>query len=198
MPTKPEDRARQNIDRMLAEAGWVVQDRSHFNLSAELGVAIREFTMSTGAADYLLFVDETPVGNIEAKKEGETLIGVEEQSMKYRIGLAQDFPDARYPLPFSYETTGIETRFTSYLDPEPRSRLVFNFHRPETLAAWLEQVPQNASDEQNLTLRARMRRFPPLLRTGLRECQFEAITNLEQSFALNKPRALIQMTMGSG
>ena len=110
---KPEDRARQSIDRMLEDAGWVVQDRSHFNLSATRGVAIREFSMPSGAADYLLFVDELPVGTIEAKKEGETLIGVEEQSMKYRIGLARDFPDARYPLPFSYETTGIETRFTS-------------------------------------------------------------------------------------
>lgn len=198
MPTKPEDRARHNIDRMLEESGWVVQDRSHFNLSAGRGVAIRELSVKTGAADYALFVDEMPVGTVEAKKEGETLIGVEEQSMKYRIGLAQDFPDARYPLPFSYETTGIETRFTSYLDPEPRSRPVFNFHRPETLAAWLEQAPQGATDEQNMTLRARMRHFPPLLHTGLRDCQFEAITKLEQSFADNKPRALIQMTMGSG
>src|SRR5260370_5761052 len=185
MSYRPEDRARQNIDRMLEDAGWVVQDRSHFNLSARRGVAIRELSVKTGAADYALFVDEMPVGTVEAKKEGETLIGVEEQSMKYRIGLAQDFPDARYPLPFSYETTGIETRFTSYLDPEPRSRPVFNFHRPATLAAWLEQVPQNASDEQNMTLRTRMRCFPPLLLRLLRHCQFEAITNLSQSFALN-------------
>ncbi len=184
MPTRPEDRARQNIDRMLEESGWVVQDRSQFNLSAGRGVAICELSLKTGAADYALFVDEMPVGTVEAKKEGETLIGVEEQSMKYRLGLAEEFPDARYPLPFSYETTGIETRFTSYLDPQPRSRPVFTFHRPETLATWLEQCPQNASDEQNMTLRARLRRFPSLLRDGLRDCQFEAITSLEQSFAL--------------
>jgi type I restriction enzyme R subunit len=34
--------------------------------------------------------------------------------------------------------TGIETRFTSYLDPDPRSRQIFHIHRPETLAQWLE------------------------------------------------------------
>ena len=35
-----------------------------------------------------------------------------------------------------YESTGIETRFTNLLDPEPRSRRTFGFHRPETLAKW--------------------------------------------------------------
>ena len=56
MSHRPEDRARQNIDRMLQDAGWVVQDRSHFNLSAGRGVAIRELSVKTGAADYALFV----------------------------------------------------------------------------------------------------------------------------------------------
>jgi type I restriction enzyme R subunit len=105
---------------------------------------------------------------------------------------------ARDPLPFKYETTGIETRFTSSLDPQPRSRPVFAFHRPETLAEWLEQAPDGAPADENQTLRARMRRLPPLATAGLRECQVEAITHLEQSFAANRPRALVQMTMGSG
>ena len=195
---RPEDLARQKIDEMLEQAGWIVQDRNRFNLSAGRGVVIREFSMSTGAADYLLFVDEVPVGTIEAKKEGTPLIGVEEQSTKYRTGLTDTLPGARNPLPFSYETTGIETRFTSYLDPAPRSRPAFQFHRPETLARWLDQAPRDLPAEQNSTLRARLRRFPPLLPAGLRDCQFEAITNLEKSFALNKPRALIQMATGSG
>ena len=38
------------------------------------------------------------------------------------------------PLPFIYESTGVETRFTNGLDPDPRSREVFAVHRPETLA----------------------------------------------------------------
>src|SRR5438105_3041910 len=195
---KPEERARQIIDQLLEQAEWAVQDRNRFNLSASRGVAIREFSLSTGATDYLLFVDRDAVGTIEAKKVGETLIGVEEQSAKYRMGLPGGLPAARIPLPFSYETTGIETRFTSHLDPEPRSRPVFAFHRPETLAEWLVQAPEDVPNEQNDTLRARLRRLPPLPHVGLRNCQIEAITNLERSFAENRPRALIQMATGSG
>src|SRR5438105_2497935 len=195
---KPEQHARQDIDELLEQAGWSVQDRKRLNLGASRGVAIREFSVTTGAADYLLFVDREAVGIIEAKKVGQTLTGVEEQSNKYRRGLPDGLPAARLPLPFTYETTGIETRFTSYLDPEPRSRLVFSFHRPETLAEWLEQAPEDVPDEQNNTLRARLRRLPPLPTAGLRDCQVEAITKLERSFAENRPRALIQMATGSG
>ncbi len=109
---KPEEQARQKIDDLLTQAGWAVQDSDRFNLGAKRGVAVREFSMSTGATDYLLFVDREAVGTIEAKKVGETLIGVEEQSAKYRMGLPGGLPAARIPLPFTYETTGIETRFT--------------------------------------------------------------------------------------
>src|SRR5258708_7959207 len=79
---------------------------------------------------------------------GKTLVGVEEQSNKYRSGLPDDFPAARLPLPFAYETTGIETRFTSYLDPVPRSRPVFAFHWPDTLAGWLWCFPFPKSSER--------------------------------------------------
>src|SRR5256884_6490500 len=195
---KPEELARQKIDAMLAQAGWAVQDRQRLNLFASLGVAIREFSVMTGAADYLLSVDGDAVGIIEAKKEGETLTGVEEQSFKYRTAVPDNLPAARIPLPFAYESTGIETQFTSDLDPVPRSRPLFCFHRPEMLAEWLEQSPEGIPSEQDNTLHARLRRLPPLVTTGLRDCQIEAITKLDQSLALNKPRALIQMATGSG
>ncbi len=111
--------------------------------------------MRDGAADYLLFVDREAVGSVEAKKLGHTLIGVEEQSAKYGAGLPAGVRANRTPLPFAYETTGVETRFTCLLDPEPRSRPVFTFHRPETLADWLEECPPDAAEGENLTLRAR-------------------------------------------
>lgn len=195
---KPEEHARQKIDAMLAQAGWTVQDRQRLNLNASLGVVIREFSVMTGAADYFLFVDGDAVGIIEAKKEGETLTGVEEQSFKYRTAVPDNLPAARIPLPFAYESTGIETQFTSDLDPIPRSRPLFSFHQPETLAEWLDQSPDGILSEQNDTLRSRLRRLPPFVTTGLRDCQIEAITKLERSLALNKPRALIQMATGSG
>src|SRR5579863_5495064 len=163
---KPEERARQNIDDLLEQAGWVVQDRKQINMSASRGVAVREYPLLAGTADYLLIVDREVVGIVEAKSVGQTLTGVEEQSAKYRTGVPDDLPSARRELPFTYETTGIETRFTSYLDPEPRSRPEFAFHRPETLAQWLRQAPEDAPEEQNLTLRARLRRMPPLATRG--------------------------------
>ena len=138
----PEQSARLRIDSLLARAGWVVQDVSAVNLyageGATKGVAIREFPLKDGHgfADYLLYVDGKACGIIEAKKEGATLTGVEIQSARYAKGLPDALPAWRRPLPYSYESTGIETRFTNGLDPEPRARNVFAFHRPETLAAW--------------------------------------------------------------
>jgi type I restriction enzyme, R subunit len=192
---KPEELARKRIDDLLTQAGWVVQDMDNLNLSARRGIAIREFELSTGPTDYLLVVDRKAVGVVEAKKAGETLTGVEIQSTKYREGHPKHLQVARFPLPFAYETTGIETRFTSCLDPEPRSRPVFAFHRPETLAEWLTQAPEEG---ENQVLRARLLHMPPLPRAGLRDCQFEALASLERSFRANRPRALAQMATGSG
>ena len=194
----PEQLARQQVDTLLQQAGWVVQDRQSFNLGAARGVAVREFVTGAGPADYLLFVDRQAVGVVEAKKAGTTLTGVETQSTKYRTGLPAHLPAARFPLPFAYETTGVETRFTSTLDPDPCSRQVFAFHQPNTLAEWLVQAPDVLPSDQNHTLRARIRHLPALPREGLRDCQVEAITHLEQSFAANRSRALVQMATGSG
>jgi type I restriction enzyme R subunit len=66
---KPEEKARLRIDQLLQEAGWVIQDCRDLNLGASLGVAVREFPVSTGFADYLLFVDRKAAGVIEAKPE---------------------------------------------------------------------------------------------------------------------------------
>ena len=119
MPS-PEDQARENIDRLLTKAGWAVRDQSNANILAYRGVAIRNFTLKPGHgfADYLLYVDGKAAGVIEAKKEGVTLTGVETQSEKYTKGLPDGLPAWSKPLPFSYESTGIENRFTNGLDLE--------------------------------------------------------------------------------
>ncbi len=82
-------------------------------------------------------MDGAAAGVIEAKKEGETLTGVEIQTAKYSEGVPDHVPAPRRPLPFLYQSTGVETRFTNLLEPDARSRQVFAFHRPETLAEWL-------------------------------------------------------------
>ena len=51
----PEALAREDIDRQLALAGWIVQDRKEMNLYAGPGIAIREVSIpGAGEADYLL------------------------------------------------------------------------------------------------------------------------------------------------
>ena len=185
----PEAQAREKIDQQLKAAGWLIQDLKQINLAAGLGVAVREFPTSKGPADYVLFVDKKPVGVLEAKKAGTTLSGVADQSGKYQDGIPDILPHVPDRPPFAYESTGVETYFRDERDPAPRSRSVFTFHKPETLRAWLEQ------DD---TLRARLGLLPQLITEGLRDCQVEAITNLEESFAADRPRALIQMATGSG
>src|SRR5271157_1499930 len=78
-PMNPEDRARQDIDRQLGQCGWVVQDKGPMNISAALGVAVREFPMLSGEVDYLLYVGVKAIGVLEAKPKGHPLIGVETQ-----------------------------------------------------------------------------------------------------------------------
>ena len=121
-----EQEARLKIDLLLESAGWLVQDAKAAHIHAARGVAIREFPLpGHGFADYLLYIDGKAAGVIEAKKVGTTLIGVEVQSTKYTQGLPASLPRWHNPLPFCYESTGVETRFTNGLDPEPRSRNVF-------------------------------------------------------------------------
>ena len=185
----PEEIARQNIDQLLTAAGWTIQNRAQMNLGESLGVAVREYPMSSGPTDYLLFVGRRAIGVIEAKPEGTTLSGVSEQTEKYLRGIPPTLPYHRKPLPFGYESTGVETFFRDLRDPSSRSRRVFAFHKPETLLKWVQQP---------LTLRYNLETLPLLEKQGLRDCQIEAITNLEKSFAKDSPRALIQMATGSG
>ncbi len=203
----PEQQAREYIDSLLKDAGWEIREPATANITAYRGVAIREFPLKPGHgfADYLLYVDGKAAGVIEAKKAGATLTGVEVQAAKYTTGLPDILPAWRKPLPFSYQSTGAETRFTNGLDPEPRSRPVFAFHRPETLAEWLEpsqleQVAEAAPEyaRRGTTFLARLQQMPPLIEEGLWPAQITAIRNLEQSLRENRPRALIQMATGSG
>lgn len=194
-----EVQARRNIDRMLVETGWVIQDFADIAPMAAPGVAVREFPLASGFADYLLYVDAKLVGVLEAKKEGITLTGVEFQTAKYASGLPKNAQMAMWrrdqPLPFCYESTGAETRFTNLLDPDARSREVFSFHRPETLRGWMSAAQERPEAP---TFNARVRAMPPLIEAGLRPNQIEAVTGIEESLREQHPRALVQMATGAG
>ncbi len=102
---KPEEEARKKIDQLLDAAGWKVQAYGQLNLGASLGVAVCDFPLESGIADYLLFVNRRAVGAVEAKPEGTTLSGVSEQTMKYLTGIPDNLPRIHDPLPFAYEST---------------------------------------------------------------------------------------------
>ena len=187
----PEQRARDKIDAMLMAAGWIVQDHNSPDLNAGLGVALREYPTDTGPMDYLLIVGKKPCGLIEAKKFalGYNLTDVEKQSEGYANADLSIY-HKKYFLRFVYESTGIVTRFRDRLDPKPRSREVFSFLRPENIQTLLDETK---------TLRGRLLEDISSLQQGnLRDCQFNAIANLEKSFANANPRALVQMATGAG
>jgi type I restriction enzyme, R subunit len=185
----PEQIARDNIDKQLTACGWVIQSIKHINLNAGIGVAVKEYLTDVGPADYVLFVQGKPCGVIEAKKEDEGFrLSVHESQ-------GEDYANAKLkylnnePLPFVYISTGEITRFTNYTDPKPRARELFTFHKPETLAQWLKSEK---------SLRKRLLDIPALPNDKLRDCQIDAINNVEKSFKEYKQKALIQMATGSG
>lgn len=184
-----EQKARDHIDAMLLASGWLVQSKKQINLTAGVGVAVREYQTTVGPADYILFVNKKPVGVIEAKREEEAI------HLHLHEDQTEDYAKAKLkyldnqPLVLLFESTGTVTRFTDYRDPKPRSREVFSFFKPETFAEWFRF---------NKSLRARLHDIPALPEEGFRECQIKAINKLEGSLKDNKPRALIQMATGSG
>lgn len=199
-----EQRARVEIDRQLIAAGWSVQDRKSLNLFApHRGIAVREVIMKPGhgRVDYLLYIDKAVVGVIEAKPMGTPLSGVEWQSAMYATGLPDDVRkrafDREGRLPFVFEASGTETHFTDGFDPAPRSRRVFNFPRPETLAATIRA----ANDEPTVppTWRGKVLDLPALDESGLRPAQIDAVKGIERSLAEQRfARSLVQMATGAG
>ncbi len=190
---EPELKARHElINPSLKKAGWKIQHFKTANVHSSKGVAVEYFQLgkSAGEADYVLFINGKACGIIEAKKEGTTLVGKEPQSNKYAHGFPIEFQCVDSPLPFVYESTGTETRFTNLWDPKPRSRELFDFHTPETLEKWTK-------DKKN-TLRKKLTEMPALENKRLWSAQKKAILNLEESLKGAKPKALIQMATGSG
>lgn len=159
------------------------------NLGGSLGVAVREFQTESGPVDYALFVGRLLCGVVEAKPEGVTLSGFAEQAARYIADAPKHLVRAAGQVRFEYVASGVETLFRDHADPDPVSRRVFAFHRPETLERWLKEPD---------TLRCRLQSMPALIKDGLRDCQVEAIGALEQSMASNYARALVQMATGAG
>src|SRR6266446_5492720 len=112
----PEERARQKIDLLLQQSGWIVQDRSQTNLAAGPGVAIREALLKTGVADYLLFAGGKAIATVEAKPEGNIL--KQSMSVLYRLVTSNDPCENRWRKPTTMKASPGATKtraaFTRY------------------------------------------------------------------------------------
>lgn len=186
----PEEKARLIIDKKLEEACYVVQDVKEFNPMAALGVVVREWQTDSGPADYIIFINKRPVGVIEAKAhdKGESLTTVAEQTRRYAESELK-YVKGDVDIRFAYEATDVLVHFCDYHDKQYKTRQIFSFHQPKQLKEWMDDTD---------TLRNRLKRFPAFDDTGFRKCQTRAIVNLEESFANNRERSLIQMATGAG
>ncbi len=81
-------------------------------------------------------------------------------------------------LPFVFEASGSETHFTNGYDPEPRSRQIFFFPQPSTLAKLLRAAE---ADSHSPTWRGKVRGLSELDTSALRPAQITAINGIEKS-----------------
>ena len=183
---KPEERARQWIDRKLEDAGWKVINRYDFAPSMT-AVAIRETLMSGGLeADYVLFLNGKAAAVIEAKREEISLDNPQliAQAENYTTKALDWLPRWEDQIPFVFLSNGKEIAFKDCRKTDAKYEKLQSFKRPWDIARYL-----------------RLNEFaglPYLSRTGLRTCQYEAITNLEASFKNGQRRALMVLATGSG
>ena len=196
----PEAKARLVIDDKLEAAGWVLQDRSEFDRTAAIGVAVREFpTVQGKEVDYALFVDGFPCGIIEAKEDNKGVslsTDVLKQNEDYKAdGLKGNYDQD--DIRFIYEATSEVVLYKDLKDPKPRSHKIYSFHRPEYLQSLIQEYKEHIV-YKGTTLRNRLQHFPELDVEGFRDCQVKAIAGLEHSFGMNRQRSLIQMATGAG
>ena len=183
---KPEERARQWIDRKLKDAGWEVINRNDFAPSMN-AVAIRETLMSGGLeADYVLFLNGKAAAVIEAKREEISLDNPQliAQAENYTTKALDWLPRWEDQIPFVFLSNGKEIAFKDCRKTDAKYEKLQSFKRPWDIARYL-----------------RLNEFaglPYLSRTDLRTCQYEAITNLESSFKNGQRRALMVLATGSG
>ena len=186
---KPEEKARVIIDRMFEEAGWKVVDRDKYapNMTA---VAIREGLMvGNREADYLLFLNGKAVGVLEAKRI-ETDINsdiVQEQARLYTRSCPKWcqawFPNI--PLPLAYVANSRDLMFYDTRKSNSEFEYCKKIHTPKEVKKLLSLEDDYVG-------------LPTLSPKGLRACQYEAITQLEQSFRNGENRALMVLATGAG
>lgn len=182
----PEQLARIKIDKQLVEAGWDIVTREEYvPFHAQ---AVKEALMAgTTESDYLLFVDNKAIAVVEAKREESNLRDVvAEQAEKY-----SRTPRKWYGLwfdgmiPLVYLANGKKIYFKNMLDPDSEYVELPKMHSPKKMLNLI-------GAQSNLGA------LPRIDRGGLRDCQYRAETEFENSLRSGKKKALAVLATGSG
>ena len=168
----PEEKARVKIDQMFEDAGQKVVDRDFYTTTLT-AAAIREGLLEGNReADYFLFINGMAVGVLEAKRKGVDVTSdkVCEQADLYARGVPECYKAYSRPLPIIYQSNGEETFFRDFRDEDGELIELNRIHTPKEIVKMLGIDDPYAG-------------LPTLKKKGLRDCQYEAITELEYTHA---------------
>ena len=183
----PEEKARQKIDQWFADAGWEVINRDDYEPTCT-AVAIREGLLKGNLeADYFLFINGKAVGVLEAKREETDTFSskVCEQAALYAKSVPNIYQTYQKPLPFIFTSNGKELYFCDFREQDHYFKQIMTIPTPHELV-------------KKLGINDYFAGLPTLRKKGLRDCQYEAITELEKSFRSGKKRALMVLATGAG
>ncbi len=182
----PEEKARKKIDMLLKKAGWSIVPRDQYSPGVS-AVAIEEGLLKGNLeADYLLFLEGKAIGVLEAKKESVSLDDiVANQAENYTHKLLPMYQYWENPLPLIYLSNGKELLFKNAKVPGSTYQKLDAMHTPKEMV-------------KLAGINSFFAGLPTLDPKGLRDCQYEAITNLEASFRNSQRKALIVLATGAG
>ena len=183
----PEEKARIKIDQWFADAGWEVINRDEYEPTST-AVAIREGRLKSNLeADYFLFINGKAIGVLEAKREETDAFSskVCEQAALYARSVPNIYQTYQKPLPFIFTSNGKELYFCDFREQDHYFKQIMTIPTPHELV-------------KKLGINDYFAGLPTLRKKGLRDCQYEAITELEKSFRSGQKRALMVLATGAG
>ena len=183
----PEEKARIKIDQWFADAGWEVVNRDDYEPTCT-AVAIREGLLKGNLeADYFLFINGKVIGVLEAKREDTDALSnkVCEQAVLYARNVPNIYQAYQKPLPFIFTSNGKEVYFCDFREQDSCFKQIVTIPTPHELV-------------KKLGIEDTFAGLPTLEKKGLRDCQYEAITELEKSFRSGQNRALMVLATGAG
>lgn len=206
-----EAETRRLIDRQLREAGWEVDTdtlRHAEGARPQKGrnMAIAEWPTEDGVADYVLFVNLTPVAVVEAKRKRIDIAGAVDQARRYsrayRFTQDETYPGGpwdTYRIPFMLATNGRpylrqlqEKSGIWFLDgrrPTNHARAVNGWYTPAGLSDLLALDEQQADHSLTAASSAYL---------DLRPYQLRAIQAVERAVVEGRREMMLAMATGTG